>query len=231
MADNFFKKLTEKEIQSKLYGEYTMIDFYNSGVKRNIPKEKPININKKREAVEQELGLIRHEIEDTKRAFLKIDKEKKGLDKKISDVKFSAGFEKLNIFFAGVVNYFIIFLRGMARFAFVLILILVLLFVIPTLIKNIPSNLRMDSKTKIISSQKGFTIQVAEYDRFPEANQLITNLKNKGFQASVFTAESQRGKPRYRIYVGLYQDASSASGLLERLKSEEKFSDAFIRQR
>ncbi len=231
MADKFFKKLTEKEIQSKLYGEYTMIDFYNSGVSRNTPKEKPININKKREAVKQELGLIRHEIEDTKRTFLRIDKEKKSLDKKILDVKFSAGFEKLNIFLAGLVSYFISFIRGMAGVAFILILMLVLLFIIPAVIKNMPSDLKTGSKTKDISSQKGFTIQVAEYDRFPEANQLITNLKNKGFQASVFTSESKLGKPRYRIYVGLYQDASSASGLLERLKSEERFSDAFIRQR
>ncbi|MBM3252679.1 MAG: SPOR domain-containing protein [Candidatus Omnitrophica bacterium] len=235
MQKKAFKKLSEKEIQNRLYGEYSMIDFYKSEeARKKITTSDTKEERQKKETLKQELGLIRNEIEDTKKTFIKMDKEKRNLGKKIVALDVSLLNEKRLISlnnFSKLFNSFLVIFKGMMKFAIVFITVPILFFTISMISKHFLSNLKASSKSSRINLQKGFTIQVAEYERFPEANQLITYLKKRGFQANIFTAESKQGKPRYRIYVGLYQDNTSAYGLLERLRKEEKFSDAFIRQR
>ncbi len=226
-----FKKLSEKEIRDKLYGEYTLINFYKSDQKKKAATLNDTRQEKqKKEILKQEIGLIKHEIEDAKKAFLKMDRQKKDLDKKITSSSTSALSQRKISFSNSILNS-ISFLRISLKFTFALIAIIFLLYLIPLLYKNLPLTVKTDRPSKQENSKKGFTIQVAEYERFPEANNLIAYLKNKGFQAHIFTTESRQGRQRYRIYVGVYQDEAGAQGILNRLRSEENFSDAFVRQR
>lgn len=226
-----FKKLSEKEIRDKLYGEYTLINFYKSDSKKKAVTLKDTKEEKqKKEILKQEIGTIKHEIEDAKKAFLKMGRQKKDLDKKIASPGVLALSQK-KISFSSAFLDFLSFLRIALKFTFVLLAAVLLLYYAPSIYKNLSSTIKMDKPSREESFKKGFTIQVAEYERFLEANNLIAQLKNKGFQAHIFTTESRQGRPRYRIYVGDYQDASSAQGILDRLRREENFSDAFVRQR
>ena len=76
-----------------------------------------------------------------------------------------------------------------------------------------------------------YTVQVAVYDVKQSADRALAWLQQSGYPAFLVEASRRNGKPRYRLYVGSHVTREEAQMELQRLTSDPRFADAFIRIR
>ncbi len=221
-----FKELKEKDIQQRLYGEYTLIDFYKTTKhKIDVPHHHDTKEDKERKKhLRKEIGEIKHEIEDAKKAIEKMKREKANLNHEQA-VDSPLGFPPMD--FTVIANL----IHGIRKNYKAIILILAigaLLFFTPKIFKSFKGS---DGANIPGAPEVRYVVQVAEVESIPDANRLMDSLKGKGFDVDLFATVSKKGIPRYRVYVGSYKKYSGAKPLLNKLKTKENFTDAFIRKR
>jgi cell division protein FtsN len=95
----------------------------------------------------------------------------------------------------------------------------------------------IDTSKKVTTDQtdakdanKAWRVQVNAYPDEQSAKQLVDRLKNKSYNAYV-TEAKQKGKTWYRVSVGKYSSREEADKVLESLKSNENFANAFATSR
>ncbi len=75
----------------------------------------------------------------------------------------------------------------------------------------------------------GFAIQVASFVTASDADRTVAMLRRRGYAEAYRTEDNVPGHgTRYRVRIGEFRDAASARGVLTRLKSADRFQDAYI---
>ena len=76
-----------------------------------------------------------------------------------------------------------------------------------------------------------YTVQAGVYDVKILADRLVETLGQEGYPAFLVEGTTRRGTPRYRVYVGRYADKVEAQVQLDLLKRNPRLQDSFILQR
>ncbi len=84
-----------------------------------------------------------------------------------------------------------------------------------------PASAKTATKTSTISRSSGYSVQVAAYNRKPEADKLASSLKTRGYQARV-----DGDAAPFRVRIGRYATAKDAEEALRTIKA--KYMDAFV---
>lgn len=208
------KKLSEREIQSQLYGHLKKEQGLPSQgsaeppCKGTVPKEV-----KKIEEVQKVEQAVPKEAE-------KVEQVKETRDR-IKEISSIISHEKTKQILVGV---------GIAAAG-----ILVIAVMFSVMIKFAPKPNKAVVKKELSESAKlklkllkPYTIQAATFSRKSDTDAAIDKLSQKGYSARLIRVDSKKGQTLYRIYVDNFAKKEEAKDMLEKLKSEG-FKDSFIR--
>ena len=94
-------------------------------------------------------------------------------------------------------------------------------------IENAPQSDNADEKDKISGALKTITIQIAAFKDRKHAEELMENLKKKGYQAFIVSGKSSGNSKWHRVRIGHIKNENEAGAIISRLK-KEKFDPIII---
>ena len=212
------KILTEKEIQERLYGGY--LDRQKTTHMRTAPSKTQEELESAwdsewtgAEILASELKRLRNDL-----VALRQERERLGaeLEQHIHSCQNSPGISWTGI--QGPPK------KSTWDFLKRLIVALILMACI-----GMPVGFQFLQASPVGSEPSPYTIQVAVYDVKAAADQALIRLQELGYPAFFVEFPRHNGRPRYRIYVGRFVTKTEAELERERLTTDPRFSDAFVR--
>lgn len=86
--------------------------------------------------------------------------------------------------------------------------------------------------TAPVAGDGAYAIQVASFILPEDADRLVARLKEKGYPHARRADENVSGHGiRYRVNVGVFNSRDAADALLQRLRTQENYADAYVRRR
>ncbi len=221
--DKGVKKLSEKEIQRQLYGDYLSKDAYGIEVmdstaivkeKEERPIEEKFDAKIKKE-VSAELESLKGEFKHIKEEVSRLKKEKEALEHSESAFKLPF-FKTRHLVIIGSIVVLLVILAGS---------ILVVKFLIT---KVAPQKTVVVADKRTVSA-KIYTIQVYTTSKKEGAEEVIRLLYSKKIiPVTLKEIKSGSGKMRYVIYAGEYSDKKEADKVVRNLRLEKQFKDSFV---
>lgn len=216
------KPLSEKEIQSQLYGEYLgksahKVEVMDSSAILERKDERPIEEKydaKIKKEVKEELESLRSEFKRLKEEVNRLRKQREALER--AQVRFKFPFLKT--------QHLIIIGSVVVLLAVIIVSILVVRFMFAKVSVKRPT----PAPTAVMPS-KVYTIQAYTTSKREDADNVVRLLFSKGFPATVKEVKTPLGKGQYVIYVGEYLSKTDANESLQKLRKEKEFQDSFIR--
>lgn len=98
-----------------------------------------------------------------------------------------------------------------------------------TVCLGMPLGFRLLQASPVGNELSPYTVQVAVYDVKAPAVQALARLQEMGYSSFFVETPRKDGKARYRIYVGRFVTKTEAELERERLTSDPRFRDAFVR--
>ena len=218
------KRLTEKEIQEKLYGKYHRGSVPAAAKPEVKPEAKPEPTVEAKPEIQQELplGLKKEEKPTQPKRKPPAPRKKTPFPPKSTQ---PLAPNQARLF---VVSLFVIGL----------ILLLFSLKSKPGSSKTVsvqptPSKSTMQTISPNVSEPRRFTLQTIIYAKRDQAEHFVEDLKKMNLQALIEEEISDKGQPRYLVLVGDFPTAGEAAKSLETLTRNypELFRGSFVRKR
>lgn len=220
--DRGLKKLSEKEIQKQLYGNYlnredSRVEVMDSSVivkefdKPPIKEEIDGQIKK-----EIEIGLrdLQSEFKHLSVEVKRLRKEKEVLEHSV--LWFNPPFLKTRHL---VIIGSLVVLSTVITISFLSIRFI---------LKEVGAKAVVTETKKANAAVKIYTIQVSTSFKQEDAERVIRNLSSKKISYVLSEAKTGSGKIKYVIYAGSYANREEAEKEAKRLKNEKLFKDCFI---
>ena len=219
------KRLTEKEIQEKLYGKYHG-GSVPAAVKPQIrPEVTPEPTPEVKPQIQQELplGLKEEKPLPLKRRAPSPKKKTVPSVKNARPQSLASNQAKLFVISLFVIGLILLLFSlkpksGSSKTVFV---------------KPDPSKSAMQTISPNLSEPRRFTLQTIIYAKRDQAERFVGDLRKMGLQSSIEEEVSNKGQPRYIVLVGDFPTAGEAAKSLETLTRQypDLFKGGFVRKR
>lgn len=220
--DRGLKKLSEKEIQKQLYGNY--LDKEDSRVE--VMDSSAIAKEFDKATIKEEIdGETKKEIEnglkDIQSEFKRLSIEVKRLRKEKEVLEHSVSWFKLPFL---KTKYLVIIGSLVILSAVIIVSFLAIRFIV----KEVGAKALVPEVKKTDTAVKIYTIQVSTSFKRDDAERVIRNLSSKKISYVLDENKTDSGKIKYVIYAGSYEDRQEAEKAAKRLKNERLFRDCFV---
>jgi len=233
-----YKKLSESDIQKKLYGDikFKKGKDEKSGKRNTLPE-----LEKQAEkTIQNEVAALKEEVSALEEKLDQSEKQKELLRKKINKKIPSAPEAKIPldsilkaIWKRVVLLWPILVLGGLLLF----------FITIKPKERNKPELTKIDAPVTVgenempeeivaPSGQKTYTLQVAEYSNKVAADRFVDNLKYQGYNVMVETIykDAQRKKPYFKINIGIFNSYDEATKFRDEFESKTGITDSFSKE-